>query len=73
MAVSGDAPPCMFFLVNSKLMDQDGITDPIGMSGIRLEANVHIVTKSKVPSNNTVKCPVEKASLKMGGLVFKLS
>ncbi|MEK2646585.1 cell division protein FtsA [Bdellovibrio sp. BCCA] len=52
-----------------KVDGQDGITDPIGMSGIRLEANVHIVTGSQSAINNTVKC-VEKAGLKIAGLVL---
>lgn len=52
-----------------KVDGQDGITDPIGMSGIRLEANVHIVTGSQSAINNTVKC-VEKAGLKVAGLVL---
>ncbi|MEK2690013.1 cell division protein FtsA [Bdellovibrio sp. GT3] len=52
-----------------KVDGQDGITDPVGMSGIRLEANVHIVTGSQSAINNTVKC-VEKAGLKIAGLVL---
>lgn len=52
-----------------KVDGQDGISDPIGMSGIRLEANVHIVTGSQTALNNTVKC-VEKAGLKISGLVL---
>ncbi|XGC80258.1 cell division protein FtsA [Bdellovibrio bacteriovorus] len=52
-----------------KVDGQDGITDPIGMSGIRLEANVHIVTGSQSAINNSVKC-VEKAGLKVAGLVL---
>ncbi|MBO9665659.1 MAG: cell division protein FtsA [Bdellovibrio sp.] len=52
-----------------KVDGQDGITDPVGMSGIRLEAQVHIVTGSQSAVNNTVKC-VEKAGLKIAGLVL---
>jgi len=46
---------------------QDGITDPIGMSGVRLEASVHIVTASQPALSNTIKC-IEKAGLKISGL-----
>lgn len=46
---------------------QDGITDPIGMSGVRLEANVHIVTAGQTVLSNTIKC-IEKAGLKLAGL-----
>lgn len=52
-----------------KVDGQDGITDPIGMSGVRLEAAVHIVTGSQSAINNTIKC-VEKAGLKIAGLVL---
>ncbi|MNJ99760.1 Cell division protein FtsA [compost metagenome] len=52
-----------------KVDGQDGISDPVGMSGIRLEANVHIVTGSQPAINNTIKC-VEKAGLKIQGLVL---
>lgn len=52
-----------------KVDGQDGITDPIGMSGVRLEAAVHIVTGAQSAINNTVKC-VEKAGLKVAGLVL---
>ena len=34
---------------------QDGIAEPIGMSGIRLEADVHIVTISRTAEENIVK------------------
>ncbi len=36
--------------------DQDGIKDPIGMSGVRLEVRVHIVTASTSSAENIVKC-----------------
>jgi cell division protein FtsA len=36
--------------------DQDGIKDPVGMSGIRLEVKVHIVTGSITSAQNIVKC-----------------
>ena len=36
--------------------DQDGIKDPIGMSGVRLEVKVHIVTGSVASAQNIVKC-----------------
>lgn len=36
--------------------DQDGVRDPIGMSGVRLEAKVHIVTAASTSAQNIVKC-----------------
>lgn len=35
---------------------QDGIREPIGMSGVRLEARVHIVTGAQSATQNIVKC-----------------
>jgi cell division protein FtsA len=35
---------------------QDGITDPIGMTGMRLEADVHIVTGATTAVHNIVRC-----------------
>ncbi len=52
-----------------KVDGQDGILDPIGMSGIRLEANVHIVTGSQTAIANNLKC-IEKAGLKSIGFVL---
>jgi cell division protein FtsA len=52
-----------------KVDGQDGIHDPIGMSGIRLEANVHIVTGSHTAISNNLKC-IERAGLKVVGLVL---
>ncbi len=36
--------------------DQDGIREPIGMSGVRFEAKVHIVTGSVTSAQNIIKC-----------------
>lgn len=35
---------------------QDGIRDPIGMSGVRLESKVHIVTGAVSSAQNIIKC-----------------
>jgi len=35
--------------------DQDGVRDPVGMSGVRLEAKVHIVTGAQPALQNVVK------------------
>lgn len=36
--------------------DQDGIREPLGISGVRLEAKVHIVTGAVASAQNIVKC-----------------
>jgi cell division protein FtsA len=52
-----------------KVDGQDGILDPIGMAGIRLEANVHIVTGGQTAIANNLKC-IERAGLTVAGLVL---
>jgi cell division protein FtsA len=44
--------------------DQDGIGDPIGMTGTRLEVNVHVITCSTTAAQNTVTC-VNRAGLEV--------
>jgi cell division protein FtsA len=48
--------------------DQDGIKEPLGMSGVRLEARVHIVTSAVTSAQNIVKC-CSRASLNVGEIV----
>ncbi|MCK8046627.1 cell division protein FtsA [Shewanella sp. 1CM18E] len=48
---------------------QDGIKSPIGMSGMRMEAKVHIVTCANDMAKNITKS-VERCGLKVDGLVF---
>jgi cell division protein FtsA len=52
-----------------KVDGQDGILDPVGMSGIRLEANVHIVTGSQTAISNNLKC-LDKAGIRSVGMVL---
>lgn len=42
--------------------DQSGISEPVGMSGVRLEAKVHIVTGAVSSAQNLIKC-ANKAGL----------
>lgn len=53
-----------------KIDDQEGISDPVGMSGVRLEASVHIVTGGTTAIQNALKC-AEKAKLKVKSLVLE--
>jgi cell division protein FtsA len=48
---------------------QEGITDPMGMSGVRLEARVHIVTCAVSPMQNLLRC-CERAGLDVADVVF---
>jgi cell division protein FtsA len=49
---------------------QDGIQDPIGMSGVRLEAKVHVVTGAVSAIANITKC-IEQCHLKVQDLVLE--
>lgn len=48
---------------------QDGIADPVGMSGVRLEVETHIVTGSSTSIKNLTKC-VASVGAEITGLVF---
>lgn len=50
--------------------DQEGIQDPLGMSGVRLEAKVHIVTGISSALQNIVKC-CERAGLHVLDIVME--
>lgn len=50
--------------------NEQGITDPIGMSGIRLEANFHIITGQISASNNIYRC-VERTGLKVANMTLE--
>ncbi|MDA7787387.1 cell division protein FtsA [bacterium] len=49
---------------------QPGIKDPIGMSGVQLEANFHIITGQMAAAKNIFKC-VSKAGLEVAELVLE--
>jgi len=49
---------------------QDGIRDPLGMSGTRLEVCVHIITGAVTSAQNIVKC-VKKAGLETVDVVLQ--
>jgi cell division protein FtsA len=50
--------------------NEQGITDPVGMCGIRLEANFHIITGQITAINNIFRC-IEKAGLKVAELTLE--
>ncbi len=49
---------------------QDGVADPIGMSGVRLEANVHIITGLVSAAKNVYRC-IEKAGFEVDDIVLE--
>lgn len=50
--------------------NEQGIKDPIGMSGVRLEANFHIITGHMAAAQNIYKC-VAKAGLTVDQLILE--
>ncbi|HUD19682.1 MAG TPA: cell division protein FtsA [Patescibacteria group bacterium] len=48
---------------------QDGIQDPIGMTGVRLEVDTHLVTGGATAMRNLRKC-VEELGVEVSGMVF---
>ncbi len=55
-----------FFTVDG----QDGIVDPVGMAGGRLEVDTHIVTAASSFLANVLKC-VHRAGIESAGVVFE--
>jgi cell division protein FtsA len=49
---------------------QEGIREPVGMSGVRLEAKVHIVTGAESAAQNIVKC-VQRCGLDVEDIVLE--
>ena len=49
---------------------EDGIKDPVGMSGVKLEADFHVITAQTNAINNVNKC-VKRAGLKIDNLILE--
>lgn len=54
------------FIIDS----QEGIKEPVGMSGVRLEAKVHMVTGSVSSAQNIVKC-VRRCGLEVDDIILE--
>jgi cell division protein FtsA len=50
--------------------DQDGIQEPLGMNGVRLEAKVHIVTAAVTSAQNIIRC-VNRTGLDVETIVLE--
>ncbi len=50
--------------------NQEGIHDPIGMSGVRLEAKVHMVTGAVSAAQNIVKC-IRRCGLEVDDVILE--
>lgn len=49
---------------------EEGIKDPVGMSGVRLEADYHVITAQTTAINNLNKC-VKRAGLEVENLILE--
>ncbi len=49
---------------------QDGISDPVGMSGMRMEAEVHIITGLVSAAKNLYRC-VERAGFQVADIILE--
>ncbi len=50
--------------------EQEGVHDPVGMAGVRLEARIHIVTAAQSYAQNLVKC-CERAGVDASTMVLE--
>jgi cell division protein FtsA len=50
--------------------EQDGIKEPLGMAGVRLQAKVHIVTAAITSAQNIIKC-CERCNLNVADVVLQ--
>ena len=48
---------------------QEGVKDPVGMTGVRLEVETHIITGAATAMRNLVKC-IQQVGIDVEGLVF---
>ena len=50
--------------------EQEGIREPIGMSGVRLEAKVHLITGAESSAQNIVKC-IQRCGLQTDDIILE--
>jgi len=48
---------------------QEGIVDPVNMTGVRLEVDTHLITGGSIAIRNLYKC-VEELGIEIGGIIF---
>ncbi|MGC9386415.1 MAG: cell division protein FtsA [Hydrogenovibrio sp.] len=70
IAIPGDQEVLHILPQEFMIDNQGGIREPIGMSGVRLEARVHMVTGSVSAAQNITKC-VERCALKVDNLILE--
>ncbi|WP_044406777.1 cell division protein FtsA [Thiomicrospira microaerophila] len=69
-AIPGDQKVLHILPQEYMIDNQGGIREPIGMSGVRLEAKVHMVTGSLSAAQNITKC-VQRCGLKVEDIILE--
>lgn len=70
IAIPPDRLPIHILPQEYKVDDQDGIRDPLGMMGVRLESSVHIVTAAQSATQNIIRC-CQKTGLSVESMVLQ--
>lgn len=70
IAIPPDRMPLHVLPQEFKVDDQDGIRDPLGMMGIRLESKVHIVTAAQSATQNIIRC-CQKTGLQVEAMILQ--
>ncbi len=70
IAIPGDQRVLHILSQEYIIDNQGGIREPVGMSGVRLEAKVHMVTGSVSAAQNITKC-VERCNLEVADIVLE--
>lgn len=70
IAIPGDQEVLHILPQEFMIDNQGGIREPVGMSGVRLEAKVHMVTGSVSAAQNIAKC-VEKCALRVDNFILE--
>ena len=50
--------------------EEEGVLDPVGMSGARLEGNFHVITGKIAAANNILRC-IEKSGLEVNEMILE--
>ncbi|WP_373019080.1 cell division protein FtsA [Thiomicrorhabdus sp.] len=70
IAIPGDQRVLHILSQEYMIDNQGGIREPVGMSGVRLEAKVHMVTASVSAAQNIIKC-VERCNLGVADIILE--
>lgn len=70
VAIAGDQKIIHILPQEFVIDNQEGIKEPVGMSGVRLEAKVHMITGAVSAAQNIVKC-VRRCGLEVDDIILE--